>query len=162
MPQDRASASIPGRLWWITIASGLAFYLDAATITSIAIAVPVWRDHYQLGAWEVGILGSGLAYAVALGALVGGRLGDRFGRARVLTIDLVIFTGGVLLVAFASGRRVLAGLAVLAVLGALAQAYYSLQWTLLAKSAALAATGAVLLLASAAARFLAQGEDDDA
>lgn len=103
VPKDRASASIPGRLWWITIASGLAFYLDAATITSIAIAVPVWRDHYQLGAWEVGILGSGLAYAVALGALVGGRLGDRFGRARVLTIDLVIFTAGVLLVAFASG-----------------------------------------------------------
>ncbi len=103
MPKDRPSPPIPGRIWWITIASGLAFYLDAATITSIAIAVPVWRDHYHLGAWEVGILGSGLAYAVALGALLGGRLGDRFGRARVLTIDLVIFTAGVLVVAFAPG-----------------------------------------------------------
>ncbi|MFO1398210.1 MAG: DUF4401 domain-containing protein [Burkholderiales bacterium] len=77
-------------------------------------------------------------------------------------IPMLVVSLALLLVAFASGRRVLAGLAVLAVLGALAQAYYSLQWTLLAKSAALAATGAVLLLASAAARFLAQGEDDDA
>lgn len=104
---DRPSGSVPRRTWWIAIAAGLAFYLDSATITSISIAVPVWRTHFHLGPWEVGILGSGLAYSIALGALVGGRLGDRFGRARVLTIDLFVFTLGVLLIAFAPGAVVL-------------------------------------------------------
>jgi uncharacterized membrane protein len=66
---------------------------------------------------------------------------------------------GFLLVAFGGGRPALTGLAVLAVLGALAHAYYSLAWTLLAKSAALAATGAVLMVAGAVARTLMRGED---
>jgi len=67
-----------------------------------------------------------------------------------------------LLVAFAGGRNVLAGLAVLAILGALGHAYYALQWSLLAKAAALAATGVVLLAGAALARMPAGAEDSDA
>lgn len=59
----------------------------------------------------------------------------------------------VLLEAFAAGRRVLAGLAVVALLAALGHYYYALQAPLLVKAAALAATGVVLLGARFALRF---------
>ncbi|MFT3835198.1 MAG: MFS transporter [Micropruina sp.] len=85
----------------------MAFYLDAAMLISVAIALPVWRDHFALGPWEVGILGSGLAYAVAIGALIGGRLGDRFGRLRVLTVDLLVFAIGAVLIVLAPSPGVL-------------------------------------------------------
>lgn len=77
-------------------------------------------------------------------------------------IPMVVVSLALLLVAFGSGRPVLAGMAVLALLGALALAYYSLYWTLLAKSGALAVSGAALLAMSAAARFAIREGDDDA
>jgi hypothetical protein len=63
----------------------------------------------------------------------------------------------VLLEAFAAGRRTLAGLAVVALLAALAHYYYALQAPLLVKAAALAATGVVLLGARFALRFARGG-----
>jgi len=53
----------------------------------------------------------------------------------------------VLVIGFANGNRVLAGLGILATLGYLSHYYYSLQLTLLEKSAVLAATGIALLAA---------------
>lgn len=53
----------------------------------------------------------------------------------------------VLVIGFANGNRVLAGLGVLALLGYLSHYYYSLQITLLEKSALLACTGIALLVA---------------
>lgn len=56
----------------------------------------------------------------------------------------------VLLLTFATGQRVLMGMAILALLFALGHYYYSLQSTLLVKAAALFATGVLLV----GARFL--------
>jgi len=67
----------------------------------------------------------------------------------------------VLLEAFAAGRRALAGLAVVALLAALAHYYYALQAPLLVKAEALAATGIVLLIARFALRF-ARGDGQEA
>ena len=53
----------------------------------------------------------------------------------------------ILVIGFANGNRVLAGVGVIALLGYLSHYYYSMQTTLLEKSALLAATGAALLLA---------------
>jgi uncharacterized protein DUF4401 len=58
----------------------------------------------------------------------------------------------VLIVGYANGNRVLAGLGIVALLGYLSHYYYSLDTTLLYKSGLLAATGAALL----AARFVMQ------
>lgn len=57
----------------------------------------------------------------------------------------VVASAALLVVAFGGGRRALMGLAILALLAALAHTYYSLATTLLFKSAALALTGAVLV-----------------
>jgi uncharacterized protein DUF4401 len=53
----------------------------------------------------------------------------------------------VLVIGFANGNRVLAGLGILALLGYLSHYYYSLQLTLLEKSGVLASTGIALLAA---------------
>lgn len=59
----------------------------------------------------------------------------------------------ILVVGYANGNRVLAGLGIVALLGYLSHYYYSLQATLLEKSAILAATGLALLIARAALRL---------
>lgn len=58
----------------------------------------------------------------------------------------------ILVVGFANGNRVLAGLGIVALLGYLSHYYYALHATLLAKSALLAAAGIVLLAARFALR----------
>lgn len=121
---------LPSGVWRLTIAAGLAFYLDAATLMSVAIALPIWRDHHQLLPWQVGLISGGLAFAVAAGALIGGWLGDRFGRGRVFTYDLAVFVvgtvviitapnvaalaAGVIIVGLAAGADVPTALAVIA------------------------------------------------
>ncbi|MFO1414648.1 MAG: DUF4401 domain-containing protein [Burkholderiales bacterium] len=77
-------------------------------------------------------------------------------------IPEVVLALALLLAAFAGGRRVLAGVAVVAVLASLAYAYYTLQGSLLAKSGALAVAGAVMLAASAGARLAGDRGDGDA
>lgn len=101
------SQRLPPALWRMAVAAGLAFYLDAATLMSVAIALPIWRDAFQLGPWQVGLLTAGLAFAIAVGSLVGGWLGDRFGRGRVFTYDLVVFVVGTVVILTAPHGSVL-------------------------------------------------------
>ena len=98
---------VPAALWRMAFAAGLAFYLDAATVISVAIALPVWRSHFALSLWQVGLLTAGLAFAIAAGSLVGGWLGDRFGRSRVFTLDLMVFVAGTVLIITAAGPPML-------------------------------------------------------
>lgn len=91
----------------MAVAAGLAFYLDAATLLSVAISLPIWRDHFSLGIWQIGILTAGLTLAVAIGSLIGGWLGDRYGRGRVFTYDLVVFVVGTLVIITAPNGTVL-------------------------------------------------------
>ena len=98
---------VPAALWRMATAAGLAFYLDAATVISVSIALPIWTTHFALSLWQVGLLSAGLAGAIAVGALVGGWLGDRLGRARMLTADLVVFALGTVVILTAAGSTTL-------------------------------------------------------
>jgi inositol transporter-like SP family MFS transporter len=102
-PPRQRPPRVPAALWRMAFAAGLAFYLDAATVISVAIALPVWRSHFALTLWQVGLLTAGLAFAIALGSLAGGWLGDRFGRSRVFTLDLMVFVLGTVLIITAAG-----------------------------------------------------------
>ncbi len=104
---DLQPPRVPAALWRMATAAGLAFYLDAATLISVSIALPIWRVHYALTLWQVGLLSAGLAGAIAVGAFVGGWLGDRFGRARMFTADLVVFVLGTVLILTAPGPTTL-------------------------------------------------------
>jgi hypothetical protein len=85
----------------------------------------------------------------------------RFAVACAVILGLISFKApgvgpavAILIVGYANGNRMLAGLGIFALLGYLSQYYYSLQATLLEKSMMLAAAGAALLLARVALRRL--------
>ncbi|MEB3370036.1 MFS transporter [Saccharopolyspora sp. S2-29] len=96
----------------------MASYLDSAALVGSGIAISV------LYAGELGltpaIIGAVLAcqqFSFAAGALFGGRLGDRFGRRRVLTLALVVFAVGAAVLGSASATWMLYPGAILTGLG---------------------------------------------
>lgn len=101
------SHRLPARLWRTAFSAGLASYLDAATLISVSISLPVWRARYVMGVWAVGSVTAGLAFAVAVGAVAGGWLGDHLGRGAVFTYDLAVFVAGIVLMLTAGSSAVL-------------------------------------------------------
>lgn len=100
--------------WYTTVVAGMASYLDSAAIVSTGIALVLFKDALGLSAGQVGALSSVLTFGVAIGALVGGRLGDRFGRRRVFTATMVVILAALVTILLAPSFTVLAvGIAVL-------------------------------------------------
>lgn len=98
---------VGSRVWWTALSAGLASYLDAATLISVSISLAIWRDHFGLGVWQVGVLSAGLTLFVAVGSVVGGRLGDRLGRGRVFGWDLAVFVVGTVVILTAGNGTML-------------------------------------------------------
>ncbi|MFF7284339.1 MFS transporter [Streptomyces griseorubiginosus] len=105
MPGTKNTAGSP---WKTAILAGMASYLDAAALVTSGIAIGVYyAGPLQLGAGVIGSLLGLQTLAFAVGALFGGRLGDRFGRKRVFTLSLVLYAVGVLLLLVATGPALL-------------------------------------------------------
>ncbi|MEU6914293.1 MFS transporter [Streptomyces olindensis] len=105
MPGTETTARNP---WKTAALAGMASYLDAAALVTSGIAI---GGHYagplHLGADAIGALLGLQTLAFAVGALCGGRLGDRFGRRKVFTLSLVLYTAGVLLLLAATDPALL-------------------------------------------------------
>ncbi len=93
--------------WKLAVAGGMASYLDSGLIVSLGIALPIWSTSFQLDAWAIGIISAGLTFAIAVGALFGGRIADLFGRTRVFNIDVLLYLVGAVLVLAAPNQAVL-------------------------------------------------------
>ncbi|WP_432563628.1 MFS transporter [Kineococcus sp. SYSU DK003] len=89
---------IPRQVWKTALLGGMASYLDGAVLVTAGIAFSLTIDSLGLSAWDIGLLSGLLTGLLAVGALVGGRLGDKFGRRRVLTLDLLVFVVGLALI----------------------------------------------------------------
>ncbi|WP_431075532.1 MFS transporter [Microbacterium phyllosphaerae] len=77
----------------------MASYVDAAVIVGTGIALVLYQQSIGITPDQIGILSGALTLSIALGALVGGRLGDRFGRRSVfMTTMAMIMLGASLLV----------------------------------------------------------------
>ncbi|QHC61072.1 MFS transporter [Rathayibacter sp. VKM Ac-2760] len=76
--------------WWVAVVSGMASYIDAAAIISFGIAIVVYQQALGLDELQVGVTSGSLTFGIAVGALIGGRLGDRFGRRPVFTVTMVV------------------------------------------------------------------------
>lgn len=85
----------------------MASYIDGATMVSLGVSIVLFIPYFHLTSWMVGALISGLQFSFALGAAVGGRLGDVFGRRAVYTIDLLVYAAGVLAIILAPNSTVL-------------------------------------------------------
>ncbi|MBU6268170.1 MAG: MFS transporter [Sphingomonadales bacterium] len=90
--------------WRNTVLAGLANYIDAGSIVSGSVALALWKDTYHLTDSFVGLIGAFSANAISagIGALIGGRLCDLFGRKRIYQFDMLFYAFGMLFLIFAA------------------------------------------------------------
>lgn len=91
------------RGWKATIAVSMSNYIEAGSIIALATSLAFWQEYFGFSNWAVGLVAalSANAFGAAIGALIGGPLGDRYGRKFIYTYDLILYMVGTLLVIFA-------------------------------------------------------------
>jgi inositol transporter-like SP family MFS transporter len=81
--------------WRVAVLAGMASYLDAGVIVTNGVTLVLYKDALGIGAGTFGALSALLTLLFAIGALVGGRLGDMFGRRKVFTVTLIGLAVGI-------------------------------------------------------------------
>ena len=81
----------------------MASYIDAGSIVAIAAGLSLWAEFLNLSNTTIGLLAAfgPNAMGAALGAVIGGRLGDLLGRKRIYQYDLLLYAFGTLWMVFA-------------------------------------------------------------
>ncbi len=94
----------PDRPWRTTILAGLANYIDAGSIVAGSAALVLWIKLFHLTPTFVGLIGAFSANAISagVGALIGGRLCDVFGRKRIYQYDMYLYAFGMMWLVLAS------------------------------------------------------------
>lgn len=82
--------------WRVAVIAGLASFVDGAALTVNGIALVIYQQTIGLTANEVGLLAAVVTAGLAIGALVGGRLGDIYGRRKVFIVTMVLVAIGAL------------------------------------------------------------------
>ncbi len=86
---DRARmTALHRRLAW---AAGLGIFLDGYDLTIIGAVLLLLKPQWRLTAYDTGWLGSAALAGAFAGALLGGRVADRFGRKAIYVLDLLTF-----------------------------------------------------------------------
>lgn len=90
--------------WRNTVLAGLANYIDAGSIVSGSVALALWKEQYNLSDDFIGLIGAFSANAISagIGALIGGRLCDLFGRKKIYQYDMLFYAFGMLFLIFAA------------------------------------------------------------
>lgn len=104
--------------WWVGVVSGMASYIDAAAIVSFGTAMVIYQRALGLGGTTIGIASAALTFGIAIGALVGGVLGDRLGRRPVFSVTMLLIVAGASTLALSSQDWLILGGALLLGLGA--------------------------------------------
>ena len=121
--------------WTKTIVASMTSYIDAGSIVAGAAGLSLWEAHFNMTPDKVGYfnaLGPN-ALGAAIGALIGGRICDLYGRKLVYTYDLLFYIFGMLLVIFSFNYPML--LVGYAIVGLAVGADVSASWTLIAENA---------------------------
>lgn len=98
-----ANGGAQGEDWKNTILAGLANYIDAGSIVAGSAALALWQEAYKLDNSLVGMIGAfgPNAISAGIGALIGGRLCDLFGRKKIYQYDMLFYAFGMLWLVFA-------------------------------------------------------------
>lgn len=91
----------------LVLVAGIASYLDSSLLVSLGVALPIWTKVMHLTPLLTGFISTLLTLMVALGAIVGGWLSDRYGRVRVFNLDILFVAIGAIIIAFASSLPIL-------------------------------------------------------
>jgi MFS family permease len=111
-PERAVSTTIPARLdalpwsrwhWRVVLALGVTWLLDGLEVTVVgSLGAALQRPEVLgLSVREVGLSGSAYIAGAVPGALVFGRLADRWGRKRLFLITLAVYLAGTVATAFA-------------------------------------------------------------
>jgi len=85
-----------------TITVSLTNYLDAGSIVAGASGLTLWQNYLGLTETGLGWLNalSANCFGAALGAIIGGRLADRYGRKTIYTYNMLLYMLGVGIILF--------------------------------------------------------------
>ena len=85
-----------------TITVSLTNYLDAGSIVAGASGLTLWQNYLGLTETHLGWLNalSANCFGAALGAIIGGRLADKYGRKTIYTYNMLIYMLGVAIILF--------------------------------------------------------------
>lgn len=108
-PPASDPAIITAQQWKWSALAGMASYLDAGSIVALGVGMVNFEKAFALSKGQVGTLAAigPNAIGCAVGAIVGGWLGDKLGRKRIYQFDLLVYAIGILLVTFAMNREML-------------------------------------------------------
>ena len=101
--EEAPSAAQNREDWKNTILAGLANYIDAGSIVAGSAALALWVQAYNLSTTFVGLIGAFSANAISagIGALIGGRLCDLYGRKTIYQYDMLFYAFGMMFLVFA-------------------------------------------------------------
>jgi MFS transporter, SP family, inositol transporter len=141
------AADVSREQWRKTALAAMANYIDAGSIVAGAVALPLWAKQFGFGDDFVSLLGamSSNAISAGIGALVGGRICDLFGRKKIYQYDLLLYAFGALWIVFAQAPWML--LFGYFVVGLTVGADVPASWTLISETAPAKARGRLAGLA---------------
>ncbi|GAA5086345.1 inositol transporter-like SP family MFS transporter [Thermocatellispora tengchongensis] len=102
MPPAQSAAPAPNP-WWVGVVAGMASYIDAAAIVGSGTALVLYQQAIGVTPTEIGVLSAALTLCIAVGALIGGRLGDAFGRRSVFIVTMAMIVVGAALLVLSGG-----------------------------------------------------------
>ena len=107
--ENSAPEKITKEQWKWSILAGMASYLDAGSIVALGAGLSLFQDNLLLTNADVGMLAAigPNAFGCAVGAIIGGWLGDKLGRKRIYKWDLLVYAAGVLCIAAAMNPMML-------------------------------------------------------
>lgn len=75
----------------IFLIGGSGYFFDALDVASISFILPILKIQWQLSNVQLGEIGSATFVGYILGALISGKLADRFGRKNIMIAGLIIY-----------------------------------------------------------------------
>lgn len=91
------------KAWWTAGVAGMASYMDAGAIVTTGTALVLYQEEFGITTGQYGQLSALLTGMIAIGALLGGPLADRFGRRRVFVLTLMVYIVAAAILVFAPG-----------------------------------------------------------
>ncbi|MDT4800116.1 putative sialic acid transporter [compost metagenome] len=102
---DRLPVMATHYVWALLLAANLMLeYYDNAIF---AYSIPTIKTHTNLSLEQIGVISSAFFVGMVIGALVGGRLSDKWGRRSVLVWSTVLYSLGALATAFAPNFEIM-------------------------------------------------------